>query len=236
MRLELSHADRLFAANRELAAEAARLQVSLDEGAGIEGLIDLREGECLYLLARRAGALGHTVEIGSLMGRSTWYLARGLEDASSPYRVLAVDPHLEGTRAAFEANVARSGIAGRVEPRYEYSAEAAAAFEGPVGVLWIDGDHSYEGVRRDFELWFPKLAAGGWVAFHDTVTEFPGTTRLVREVLRRDDVERIGLIASTVYARKVPPGLHNRLRALPSRLAFELVNRVWQVRWQRGSG
>ena len=33
--------------------------------------------------------------------------------------------------------------------------------------LFIDGDHSYEGVRKDFEMYAPLVRNGGLVAFHD---------------------------------------------------------------------
>ena len=33
--------------------------------------------------------------------------------------------------------------------------------------LLIDGDHTYEGVKRDFELYSPLVAACGIIAFHD---------------------------------------------------------------------
>lgn len=33
--------------------------------------------------------------------------------------------------------------------------------------LFIDGDHSYEGARRDFEMYAPLVRSGGLVAFHD---------------------------------------------------------------------
>jgi predicted O-methyltransferase YrrM len=38
-----------------------------------------------------------------------------------------------------------------------------------VDFLFIDGDHSYEGVARDFEMYAPLVAKGGVVAFHDIV-------------------------------------------------------------------
>ncbi len=37
----------------------------------------------------------------------------------------------------------------------------------PIDVLFIDGDHSYAGVRADFELWSPLVRPGGLVLFHD---------------------------------------------------------------------
>jgi predicted O-methyltransferase YrrM len=33
--------------------------------------------------------------------------------------------------------------------------------------LFIDGDHTYEGVKRDFEMYSPLVRSGGLVAFHD---------------------------------------------------------------------
>ena len=37
----------------------------------------------------------------------------------------------------------------------------------PVDFLFIDGDHSYEGVSRDFALYSSLVRPGGLVAFHD---------------------------------------------------------------------
>jgi predicted O-methyltransferase YrrM len=33
--------------------------------------------------------------------------------------------------------------------------------------LFIDGDHTYEGVKRDFEMYSPLVRSGGVIAFHD---------------------------------------------------------------------
>ena len=43
------------------------------------------------------------------------------------------------------------------------------AVGGPVDFLFIDADHTYEGVRRDFEMYSPLVRSGGWIAFHDIV-------------------------------------------------------------------
>jgi len=36
-----------------------------------------------------------------------------------------------------------------------------------VDFLFIDGDHSYEGVKKDFEMYSPLVKKGGVIAFHD---------------------------------------------------------------------
>jgi hypothetical protein len=62
----------------------------------------------------------------------------------------------------------------------------------------VDGDHSYGGVRGDYEHWGPALRAGGHLLFHDAVQwPFlncePGVARLVEEI-ERDD--------STLFSRR----------------------------------
>ena len=220
--------DVLFPGNGRLLAEVERSGVPLAGGAAVEGLLEEREGLCLFGLARRVAALGNVVEIGSYKGRSTWYLAQALESAGSPYRVVAIDPHLEGTAVAFAETLRSTGITGRVDTRAALSQDVAVGFDEPVGLLWIDGDHSYAGVRRDFDEWFPKLAVGGYVAFHDTVNRWHGPTRLVRELLARHaDLDEVGVIGVITYARKTRPSAGARLAALRGRIGFELVTLLW---------
>jgi cephalosporin hydroxylase len=52
-----------------------------------------------------------------------------------------------------------------------------------IGLLHVDADHSYEGVRADFEHWAPHVVRGGLVVFDD-VPSWPGPTRLVTELPR----------------------------------------------------
>lgn len=43
--------------------------------------------------------------------------------------------------------------------------------------IFIDGDHSYEGVRKDIERFVPLLKVGGSVSFHDVTIGRAGTLR-----------------------------------------------------------
>lgn len=49
-----------------------------------------------------------------------------------------------------------------------------------VDFLFIDGDHSYEGVSRDFELYAALVRAGGIVAFHDVAPRISAGTGVPR--------------------------------------------------------
>jgi predicted O-methyltransferase YrrM len=234
MKVEGAESDRLFPVTRRLIAEARTLDVDLTRGTAIEGLLEHREGVCLYMLARWGGQSGAVVEIGSWKGRSTWYLARGLADSGSAHGVVAIDPHLEGTRDAFLRTLEETGVGDRVEPRFA-AAEDVRDVPGPIGLLWIDGDHGYRAVARDFDQWFPLLETGGWLAFHDTVNRWYGPTRLVRRLLvTRTDLRSVGVIGTITFARKAPPSALNRLRCIASRLALELVTAIWSLRTGRG--
>jgi predicted O-methyltransferase YrrM len=53
-------------------------------------------------------------------------------------------------------------------------------FDGrPLDYLFIDGDHRYEGVKKDFEMYARLVRKGGVIAFHDIVE---GKPELVGEV------------------------------------------------------
>jgi cephalosporin hydroxylase len=36
-----------------------------------------------------------------------------------------------------------------------------------IDFLFIDGDHTYEGVKQDYEMYSRLVSEGGWIAFHD---------------------------------------------------------------------
>jgi hypothetical protein len=63
------------------------------------------------------------------------------------------------------------------------SVTAAGYFENrSVDFVFIDGDHSYDGCKRDIEAWYPKIKPGGWIGGHDYQhPRFPGVTQAVHE-------------------------------------------------------
>ena len=180
-----------------------------DLAASIEGWLSDAQGRALYEAAAATTGRGVIVEIGSWKGRSTVWLAAGARAAGR--RVFAVDPHrgsredpAADTLPEFLHNIRRAGVADAVEPLVMTSAEAAARIREPVELLFIDGDHSLEGARRDADLWLPRLVAGGTVMMHDV-----GAAGYVgpREVFRRmicwsDGFERIGRVGSMGVATR----------------------------------
>jgi MMP 1-O-methyltransferase len=170
--------------------------------SGIDGWLSDAQGRALLAAAAAATGQGAIVEIGSWKGRSTVWLAEGARLAGQ--RVHAVDRHTQSledptanTLAEFLDNIRKAGVADAIEPLVMSSADAAAVVRGPVELLFIDGDHSFEGVRRDAEIWLPRVMDGGLVMFHDVATAgYDGPRRIFRRMVcwneRFAGVRRVG--------------------------------------------
>lgn len=167
--------------------------------------------ECLFLteLARDVQT-GVIVEIGSYRGRSTVALALGSKHgAGRP--VFAVEPHERFSgeygaefgpddRTAFGENVRRAGVESLVTLIGDRSEVAAGSWAEPIGLLWIDGDHTYEAVRRDFDAWSPYLVDGARVAFHDSTRAGLGPYRVVQEAMSAG-AEKVGEVGKITVLR-----------------------------------
>jgi len=70
--------------------------------------------------------------------------------------------------------------------------------------LLIDGDHSFEGVKADFDRYAPRIQPGGFVVLDDySAPQWPGVTRFVDEVLSVSPlVECVGMASRTAVFRR----------------------------------
>lgn len=56
-----------------------------------------------------------------------------------------------------------------------------ASYPLPINVIFIDGDHSYEGCKADIDNWYPQMVKNGVMLFHDCDSTSPGVVRAVEE-------------------------------------------------------
>lgn len=175
-----------------------------DRFKDIQGYLNAIEGYALHTTAAFGPGDGDVLEIGSLYGRSTCYLASGCARNGRGV-VYAVDTftgseeHQEGedneqdaivndgtTFKIFLRNIAQHRLDDRVKPIPQASDEAVKGWEGPIRLLFIDGDHSYDGTRDDFVNWNSFVTENGLIAFHDVDT-WDGVTEFYNELLEKGE-------------------------------------------------
>jgi predicted O-methyltransferase YrrM len=123
------------------------------------------EGKFLHLLARATGAK-RVLEIGTLGGYSTIWLARALPAGGKLITLEAAEKHATVARK----NIARAGLADRVDLRLGRALETLPKLTqenlGPFDLIFIDADKPS---ICDYFEWSLKLARPGTVIVVDNV-------------------------------------------------------------------
>lgn len=144
------------------------------------------------------------IELGVFQGRSALQLAWGASLGHGAH-VTGIDPwDLPGNvydppftesssrRWAFH-HVKTLGFSRRISLVHGFSADVARTYSGPpVGLLYVDGDHTKEGARRDIEAWAPHLAPGATIAVDDYHhPDWPGVAEAVDELVAEGVLEPV---------------------------------------------
>ncbi|HTD39435.1 MAG TPA: class I SAM-dependent methyltransferase [Mucilaginibacter sp.] len=153
------------------------------------------EKRLLYAIAKKELPSNCTVvEIGSYLGASTNFIAKGIDDKSviycidtwgnhaMKYEETDVDGDERDTYEDFKKNTQKQQkkivmLRGWSTDMFSNLKELTSKTD----FLFIDGDHSYEGVSKDWHLYSTLLKKNSIVAFHDT-----GWADGVNKVIKED--------------------------------------------------
>lgn len=151
------------------------------------------EEKCmLYSLAcQRIFSETIAVEVGSYLGASSLFIASALKQSKYASKLYCVDTWNnnamsdgeQDTWIAFRRNTENFK---NIFPLRGTSVRVGADFHNKIDFLFLDGDHSYEGVKTDVDTWLPKVKSGGVVAMHDI-----GWAEGVQRVVREDVLPRV---------------------------------------------
>jgi len=188
----------------------------------IEGMLTEEDMEFLYNRARDCESRkGVIVEIGAWKGRSTICLGKGSKTGNQ-VKIYSIDPHKStslhkvtnclDTYAEFLKNIQIAEVDDVILPIVKTSQEAAETFNEPIQFLFIDGEHDYENVKLDLQLWYPKLIYGGLIAFHDY--GLSGPRRIIeRYIYNSKHFKNVNFVGFICFAKKVKRNsLRDRLR------------------------
>jgi hypothetical protein len=133
--------------------------------------------ECKILSLYAGNAVEGIVEIGVLDGETTKEISK---DALVP--IYGIDPIIPDSMNAgligHEQNI-KDNMKHYNKFTFikDYSYNIVKIWDKPIDMVFIDGDHNYDAVKKDIEDWWKLLSVGGVMFIHDSapVTSEPST-------------------------------------------------------------
>jgi predicted O-methyltransferase YrrM len=111
------------------------------------------------------------LEIGTHMGVSAAIIAKALATGGKLFCVDPWDP-VNGKEnpclSICKRELERQGVSSNVVLVHGMSYDVEQSLPATFDFIFVDGDHTYEGLRRDWEIVLRRLAPGGVVCLHDT--------------------------------------------------------------------
>lgn len=180
---------------------------------------------------------GCVVEIGSWRGRSAIALAKGLSESGLPESTLVycVEPHEAfvgfygyrfgpADRKAFFEAVLNAQCSERIALVNLKSLDVVKAWTKPIGLLLVDGDHTYENVEKEVAAWLPLICEGGHLIFNDALDANAGPYHVIKSLVAAGKFREAGQVGKVVWLQKLVPS--DALRADEMKRSSEEV--VWQ--------
>jgi GT2 family glycosyltransferase len=118
------------------------------------------------------------VELGVHEGASYCTFCESVERFGTNTKCYGVDAWEGDHQAGFYGDQVLKALSAYHDPLYssfstlvqKWFADAAQDFDdGSIDLLHIDGLHTYDAVKADFEAYLPKMSKSGVILFHDTV-------------------------------------------------------------------
>ena len=144
---------------------------------------------------------GTVVEIGSRFGGTTAMILMALRGERKLCSI-DVDPRHNPNLSEYMDDCKQQGVFEML-----ISDSGTTPVEN-IGMLFIDGDHSYEGVTRDIRCHWANVVPGGLVLFHDgapnnTPGYYSTVEKAINELVAAGEAERLSTVRSMVAVKKV---------------------------------
>lgn len=149
----------------------------------IQGWFDF--GDIYFDMVTKCSDNAHFVEVGTWLGKSAAFMAEIIKESKKNIRFDCVDiweyissePYYHTYKndvndlyMAFLMNMKDTNSLDHIKPIKLNSVDAAKLYDDEsLDFAFIDASHQYENVKKDIQVWLPKIKKGGFLAGHDYV-------------------------------------------------------------------
>lgn len=157
-----------------------------------KGFLSDEEAICLYHLAKEVCKIGPCLEIGSYCGKSAAYIGMGCKEHGGI--LFSIDHHrgsaeqqagqeyfdpdlvdndtgLIDTFRIFRQVITSLSLEDTVVPIVARSEVVARSWRTPLGMVFIDGSHTFEDTFIDYSSWVFHLLPSGYLVIHDIFSD-----------------------------------------------------------------
>ena len=148
---------------------------------------------------------GIVLEIGTYCGASALTLAKKADHVHTVDIYQHTDPMGKKTKNInFDYEKVKEKIAGKNITAYQSdSCDPELLKDYMFDVIFIDGDHKYPGVHRDFCRWYHQLKKNGIMMFHDyDLPRHTGVVRQVNNAITEGLLKKVAQVDSLIVCRK----------------------------------
>ena len=190
----------------------------------IDGWLLLSEAVELFSLATHiTSSIPIICEIGVWKGKSSYVFASALRKMGGT--LYSIDPfNGDGDSVSrddyrkeisnmpvtllqnFEQTINKYDLSGIVKVLPMLSEDARGKFpESKIDLLFIDGNHDYDAVKKDYELWSPLIPSKGTIVLHDVLAKHTdGPRRVMEDFIKQNPVwENVRIVGEMCVATKV---------------------------------
>lgn len=143
------------------------------------------------------------VEVGSWKGNTTSILGKIAKEWNGT--VYAVD-HWRGNNGTWNKDIATKydvfkifrnnmeilGLEDTVKPLVMESSSGVGLFkENSLDIVFLDGNHTYQGIKEDISMWLPKVKNGGIICGHDAEKKYTDFNADIRKEIDKSAIEGV---------------------------------------------